>query len=48
MTPVPGAFIVTLKDPCSYTRQQIDLACAVALGLHRGQFVLIEAPRRTT
>jgi hypothetical protein len=43
---IPGAHIVTLHNPVSYTPAQIDQAAAIAHTLKRGQFVLCEPPRR--
>jgi hypothetical protein len=43
---IPGAHIVTLHNPVSYTPAQIDKAAAIAHTLKRGQFVLCEPPRR--
>ena len=43
---IPGAHIVTLHNPVTYTAAQIDKAAAIAHNLQRGQFVLCEAPRR--
>lgn len=44
MTQVPGVHIETLAKPQAYTTEQLDLACAVALG--RGRLILCEPPRR--
>jgi hypothetical protein len=43
---IPGAHIVTLHNPVSYTPAQIDKAAVIAHTLKRGQFVLCEPPRR--
>jgi hypothetical protein len=43
---IPGAHIVTLQNPVSYTPAQIDKAAVIAHTLQRGQFVLCEPPRR--
>lgn len=48
MTQIPGAWIETLKDPCAYTRHQLEVACMVASGLNRGRLILTEPPRRGT
>lgn len=46
MTLIPGAHIVTIHDPVTYTPAQIDKAAAIAHILQRGQFLLCEPPRR--
>lgn len=43
---IPGVHLVTVHNPVRYTTAQIDLACAIADGLGRGQFILCEMPRR--
>jgi hypothetical protein len=44
MTSVPGAHIVTMHAPAIYTSTQLDLACAIAADLERGQFILTIPP----
>ena len=46
MPSIPGAHVVTLLNPVRYTSDQIDRACLIAHYLQRGQFVLVEPPRR--
>ena len=41
---IPGAHIVTLHNPGSYTQQQVELACAIAADMERGQFLLTTPP----
>lgn len=45
MAAIPGAHIVMLANPIHYLPSQIDRAAAIAHVLHRGQFVLCEAPK---
>jgi hypothetical protein len=43
---IPGCHIATLGNPALYSAAQIDRAAAIAYVLNRGQFVLVEAPKR--
>lgn len=46
MTPIPVVHVETIDNPLTYSRQQIELAFAIACLLSRGKLVLCEAPRR--
>lgn len=43
---IPGAHLVTLRNPIHYLPSQIDRAARIASALNRGQFILLEEPRR--
>lgn len=46
MPQIPGVHIETLHNPCRYTFQQIEKACAMAQLMNRGKLVLLEPPAR--
>lgn len=46
MTPIPGAHVVTISNPIHYLPSQLDRAAAIAHAMQRGQFILVEPPRR--
>lgn len=46
MTQIPGVHVVTITNPIHYHPSQIDRAIAIAHAMQRGQFILVEPPRR--